>query len=88
MSTEEQHKLYWRKNLRLLGILLSVWFLFSCVLSIFLVEPLNQFHIAGFPLGMWIAQQGSIVVFVILVLVYCLEMQKIDREFDVDEEAN
>jgi putative solute:sodium symporter small subunit len=58
------------------------------VLSILLVEPPNRIEFAGFKLGFWIAQQGSIVAFIALILVYCLRMQKLDREFDVDEEKN
>ena len=76
---------YWRANVKAVAILLTVWFVVSCVLSIFLVEPLNAIKIAGFPLGFWFAQQGSMYVFVVLILVYAKWMDKIDREFDVEE---
>jgi putative solute:sodium symporter small subunit len=82
---EKSHKEYWSRNLRLLGILLTIWFIASCLLSIILVEPLNKIQIAGFPLGMWFAQQGSIVTFIVLCFVYCRKMDKLDREFNVDE---
>ncbi|HVR34491.1 MAG TPA: DUF4212 domain-containing protein [Methylomirabilota bacterium] len=77
---------YWRANLLLLAALMSVWFLFSCVLSIFLVEPLNEFRLGGFPVGFWIAQQGSIYVFILLILIYALAMKRLDRKYNVHEE--
>jgi putative solute:sodium symporter small subunit len=76
---------YWRRNLRLMITLLGIWFLVSFVCGILLVEQLNEIVIAGFPLGFWFAQQGSIYVFVVLILVYALRMDKLDEEFGVDE---
>lgn len=64
--------------------LLAVWFAVPFGLGIFFVEPLNQFHLAGFPLGFWFAQQGSIYVFIALVLIYALRMRRLDREHDVE----
>jgi putative solute:sodium symporter small subunit len=81
------HQLYWRANLIVLGILLSIWFLFSCVFSIFLVDRLNEMKLGGFPLGFWIAQQGTTVVFVILIATYVGIMSKLDRKYDVEENA-
>lgn len=75
---------YWRANLRLMAKLLAVWFAVSYGLGILIVQPLNRFHIGGFPLGFWFAQQGSIYVFVILVFVYARRMDRIDKEHDVD----
>ena len=72
---------YWRQNLRLLSILLAIWFACSFGLGILLVEPLNAFHVAGFPLGFWFAQQGSIYIFVLLILVYALAMDRVDRDY-------
>jgi len=85
-SNGHSHKAYWRSNLRLVAILLAIWFLFGCVFSIFLVEPLNRVRMGGFPLGFWIAQQGTIVVFILLVLTYCLSMKRLDHRFGVHEE--
>lgn len=76
---------YWRRNLRYLLILLSIWFMVSYVISIILAEPLNQFKVGGFPLGFWFAQQGAIYVFVVLIFVYVKWMNKLDKSFDVDE---
>ena len=77
--------LYWRKNLILMVVLLTIWAAVSYGCGILFVEQLNTFTIAGFPLGFWFAQQGAIYVFVILVFVYFFAMEKLDKEFDVDE---
>jgi putative solute:sodium symporter small subunit len=76
---------YWRRNLRYMVILLSIWALVSYVFGILLVVPLNSIRIGGFPLGFWFAQQGAIYVFVVLIFVYYFLMQKLDKEFDVHE---
>ena len=75
---------YWRANLRLMAWLLVVWFVASYGLGILFVEALNQFRIGGFPLGFWFAQQGAIYVFVVLILVYAVAMDRIDRRHGVD----
>ena len=85
MSEEKQQTARcWRANLRILAILLSVWFGVSFGLGILLVEPLNQIHMAGFPLGFWFSQQGAIYVFIVLVWLYARWMDRIDREHGVD----
>jgi len=76
---------YWKKNLRILGILLSIWFIASFGLGILFVEQLNSIRIGGFKLGFWFAQQGSIYIFVILIFVYVRYMNKLDKEYGVDE---
>lgn len=73
---------YWKANLKVVGILLVIWAIVSCLLSIVLVEPLNKIMLGGFPLGFWIAQQGSIITFIILILIYALIMNKIDKDFE------
>ncbi len=80
---------YWRKNLTYVGMLLVVWFSISYGAGILFVEPLNRFRLpgTGFPLGFWFAQQGSIYVFVILIFVYVFLMNRLDREFGVDEDS-
>lgn len=79
---------YWRANLRLLGGLLSIWFLVSYGFGILFVDELNQIRIpgTGFPLGFWFAQQGSIYVFVMLIFVYVWRMNRLDTRFGVDED--
>jgi putative solute:sodium symporter small subunit len=78
-------KQYWKKNLTYLAILLSIWFIVSFGAGILFVDPLNSIRIGGFKLGFWFAQQGSIYVFVILIFVYVALMNKLDKEYDVDE---
>ena len=84
--TFERAHAYWRANLKIMGGLLTVWFLVSYGMGILWVEPLNRFHVAGFPLGFWFAQQGSIYVFVVLIAVYVRLMNRLDREFGVHED--
>ncbi len=76
---------YWQKNLKLMAVLLSIWAVVSYGCSILFVEALNAIKIGGFPLGFWFAQQGSIYVFVALIFIYYVKMQKIDAEHDVHE---
>jgi len=75
---------YWRANLRVMAILLTIWFIVSFGLGIFFVEFLNRFHVGGFPVGFWFSQQGSIYVFVVLIFVYARWMDRIDARFGVD----
>ena len=76
---------YWKKNIRKVLTLLSIWFLVSYVFGILLVEQLNAVRIGGFKLGFWFAQQGSIYTFVILIWVYVRQMNKLDKEYGVNE---
>ena len=71
---------YWIDNLRIVEVLLGIWFVVSFGLGIFLVEPLNQYRLGGFPLGFWFAQQGSIFVFILLVLFYAIWMERLERK--------
>ena len=74
----DRSQAYWRKNIQILAILLSIWFVVSYGFGILFVEYLNQYKLGGFPLGFWFAQQGSIYVFVLLILVYAIWMDRID----------
>jgi len=75
---------HWRVNLQLLVALLAVWFVASFGLGIFFVEPLNEVHLGGFPLGFWFAQQGSILIFIVLILAYALAMDRLDARYQAD----
>lgn len=83
--SDKNLKAYWKKNLQYLVILLVIWFLASYGCGILFADSLNNMSIGGFPLGFWFAQQGSIYVFVALIFVYVRLMNKLDKEFDVDE---
>jgi putative solute:sodium symporter small subunit len=81
---------YWRRNLTYVGSLLAIWFLVSYGAGILFVEQLNAIRIpgTGFPLGFWFAQQGSIYVFVVLIFVYVVLMNRLDRKFGLDEDGD
>jgi putative solute:sodium symporter small subunit len=78
-------KQYWRSNLRIVAVLMAIWFVVAFCISIFFIQPLNSFSIGKLGLGFWFAQQGSIFVFVVLVLAYALLMDRLDRKYDVNE---
>jgi putative solute:sodium symporter small subunit len=83
---DNKAKEYWKRNLRLLTSLLAVWFIVSFGFGILLVDYLDTIRIGGFKLGFWFAQQGSQYVFIILIFIYVVKMNKLDKEFDFDEE--
>ncbi len=86
MDKEKNKNLYWKLNLTIVGSLLSIWFMVSFGAGILFSENLDQFEIAGFKLGFWFAQQGSIIIFVFLIALYCFLMNKLDKRFNVEEE--
>ena len=75
---------YWKAMLRLVVILLTVWFVSSFVLGILLVDWLNQIQIGGFPLGFWFAQQGSIYIFILIIWIFAHQADRIAKRFGVD----
>ncbi len=77
---------YWKKNLQTLAILLFIWFVVSFGFGILWVEELNTIRLGGFKLGFWFAQQGSIYSFVVLIFIYVIRMNALDREFKVNED--
>ncbi|WP_304232633.1 DUF4212 domain-containing protein [Jiulongibacter sediminis] len=86
MKDEKTREAYWRKNLSYLAILLSIWFIVSYLCGIVFVDRLNTIRMGGFKLGFWFAQQGSIYVFIVLIFVYVRLMNKLDKEFNVNED--
>ena len=80
-----KNNLYWKTNLKVLITLLSFWFLFSLGFGVLWVDFLNQFSLfgSGFKLGFWFAQQGSIIAFVFIVLIYALLMNRIDKRYQI-----
>lgn len=83
-NPQEHHQAYWRANTALIRNLLIVWALVSLVCSILLVQPLNAIKFGGVPFGFWMAQQGSIYVFVALIFIYALQMDRLDRKYSRD----
>ncbi len=85
-TAEARARAYWRENVKLLLALLAVWFAVSFGAGVLFVDALNTIRIGGFKLGFWFAQQGSIVVFVILIFIYAARMKAIDRRFGASSE--
>jgi len=83
---DSDRKEYWKANIRLVTICLSIWFIVAYLFGIILAEPLNAIRLGGYPLGFWFAQQGSIYVFVVLIFVYAWRMNILDKKFNVYEE--
>lgn len=84
-KTKEDQVAYWKENLRLMLILLAIWFTVSFGFGILLADFLNQFRFFGFRLGFWFAQQGAIYTFILLIVVYVRGMDKLDRKYHVQE---
>jgi putative solute:sodium symporter small subunit len=87
-NNHDNARRYWARNLRLLIIMLAIWWLVSYGAGILWVDSLNSITIpgTGFQLGFWFAQQGSIYVFVALIFIYSWLMTRLDEEFDVHED--
>jgi putative solute:sodium symporter small subunit len=85
-ESEDNAQGYWRANLRLMAVLLAIWFAVSFGAGVLFVDELNAIRVGGFKLGFWFAQQGSIYTFVVLIFVYVFRMNAIDRAFGVHEE--
>ena len=77
----------WKRSLRLIAVLLAIWFTASLGLGVVLVEPLNRIWMGGFPLGFWFAQQGSILIFLVLLLVNSIAMDRIEGDADRTEDT-
>lgn len=86
IMSRERRQEYWVRNLKVVLSLLAIWFIVSYGFGILMVDWLDQFEFFGFKLGFWFAQQGSIYVFVLLILAYVIIMNKVDREHDVHED--
>ncbi len=84
-SDQEKRKAYWQANVRLMAILLSIWFVISYLCGIVFVEELNVIRLGGYKLGFWFAQQGSMYGFVVITFVYANRMAALDRKYDLQE---
>jgi len=76
---------YWMANLRLLGVLMAIWFVVSFGAGVLFRDWLDLFRIGGYPLGFWFAQQGSIYIFVLLIFYYSFAMLRLERKFDLED---
>lgn len=85
-KSKQAQAAYWKENLRLMLILLCIWFVVSFVFGILLADFLDQFRVFGFKLGFWFAQQGAIYTFLVLIAVYVRRMNKLDHKYKVSED--
>ncbi|WP_111307429.1 DUF4212 domain-containing protein [Confluentibacter sediminis] len=85
MTEQEKATAYWKENIKYLIILLTIWFLVSYGAGILFKDALDTIKIAGFKLGFWFAQQGSMYVFVILIFVYVRIMNKLDKKYGYED---
>ena len=85
---DNKSKEYLNSNLKIVSILLVIWFLVSFGFGILFSDTLDQIKIGGFKLGFWFAQQGSIYIFVLLIFAYVYLMQKLDEKISQEEDSD
>lgn len=84
MELSEGHRHYWRKNLRITSVLLAIWFVVTYVVSFFAREL--DFNFFGWPFSFWVAAQGALIVYVLIIAYYARTMNRLDNEHGVAEE--
>jgi putative solute:sodium symporter small subunit len=84
MQLTEKHKEYWSRNLKITGVLLLIWFLVTFVMGYFAV-PLAEINFFGWPLSFYMAAQGSLIIYVLILYYYARKMRQLDVEYGVDE---
>ena len=87
-SRSPQTKAYWKENIRLVVLLLIIWFVVSFGMGILFVDVLDEFRFFGFKFGFWMAQQGSIFSFIVIIFIYVFKMNKLDYKYGVDEDQD
>ena len=85
MADKTSAKAYWAANVRIILFCLVIWFVCSFGLGILLRPALSGISVGGADLGFWFAQNGSIYVFLVLIFVYAILMNRVDRKYGVDE---
>ena len=84
MQITDKHREYWSKNLSLTGVLLVIWFVATFVVSWYARE-LNAYTIAGFPFAFYMAAQGALIIYVVIIWFYAHRMNQLDQEYGVHE---
>ena len=82
----ERMREYWRRNLVITAVIMVIWFVVTFVAAFF-APQLNSIRFIGFPLGFYIGAQGALIVYVVLIFYYAIKMNKLDREYGVQEEG-
>jgi len=83
MQLTESHRHYWKKNLNITAVLMAVWFVVTFVVSYF-ARDLN-FTFFGWPFSFWMASQGSLIIYVVIIWFYARYMNQLDQEHGVAE---
>jgi putative solute:sodium symporter small subunit len=83
MELSAKHHEYWRRNLRIASILLAIWFIVTFEIAYF-ARSLT-FNFFGWPFSFWVAAQGALLVYLLLIVYYARYMNKLDQEFGVAE---
>ncbi len=84
MQQTEKHREYWKRTLNLTIVLLAIWFVVTFVMAFF-ARPLAEIVIFGWPLSFYMAAQGSLIVYVVIIRIYAVKMRKLDVEYGVEE---
>lgn len=85
LQLSERHREYWRKNLRITAILLVVWFAVTYIPSYF-ARQLAEVTFLGWPIAFYMAAQGALIGYLVVIGVYAYYMNRLDREYNVHEE--
>jgi putative solute:sodium symporter small subunit len=84
MQLSENHRAYWSKNLRITSVLLAIWFVVTFVVAYFAREL--SFAFGGWPFSFWVAAQGALIVYMLIIWYYARTMNRLDQEHNVAEE--
>ncbi len=84
MQLTARHREYWSKNMRITGSLLAIWFLVTFVMGYFARDL--EFTFFGWPFSFWVASQGALIVYVLIIWYYARYMNRLDRQYGVAEE--
>mgnify|MGYP001029589154 FL=1 len=84
MQLTARHQEYWKRTLNLTIVLLAIWFVVTFVMAYFAMD-LHSIVIAGFPVSFYMAAQGSLIIYVVLIWYYARKMGELDREYGVAE---
>ncbi len=85
MQLTDRHRQYWQKNLRITAVLLAIWFLVTFGVGFF-ARDLN-FTFFGWPFSFWVASQGALIVYCLIIWFYASYMNRLDQEHGVAEEG-
>ena len=86
-AVEASLRRYWRSNVKIMIVLLAVWAVVGLGCGVLFADALNNFSLGGYPLGFWFAQQASIIVFVLVILVYAIALNRLDTKHNGEIEA-